>query len=717
MLRLGDIVEQILCYNPKANVDLIRKAYVFSAKVHQGQVRLSGEPYLTHPLEVSGILAGLRLDTTSVAVGLLHDTVEDMPFTSLDEIERVFGKDVRSLVDGLTKIGKIPYRSTEERTAENFRKMILAMSEDIRIVLIKLADRLHNMRTLQYMPPDKQRRISLETRDIYAPLANRLGMANIKWELEDLSFRYLEPEIYQEIKRKVAANRKERETLIKKAISIIQAELDKVKIKDSVEGRPKHFHSIYNKMLRKGIPFEDVFDLVAVRIITDTVANCYTCLGIVHSLWTPIPGQFDDYIAMPKPNMYQSLHTTVIGPYGPPLEIQIRTDEMHRISKYGIAAHWRYKEQRSNDDKYDQKFTWLRQLLELQQSLEDPREFLRSIKTELFSDEVYVFTPEGEVKELPKGAVPVDFAYSIHTDIGHRCVGAKVNGKMVSLNHTLKNGDIVRIITAAGHTPNQDWLKFVKTSRAINRIRHWIKSEQYKRGLALGREMCEREFKKYRLSLAKLERTDKLQEAAVKLGFHQGDRLLAAVGYGKISPHQVIKYFIPQEKLIPVEESGLKKLVKKLTFQSAAGIHIKGMDDLLIYLARCCNPVAGDEIIGFITRGRGISIHRADCTNALSLSSDPERRLAVEWDGKMAQAQAAAISVDCYDRKGVLADISGAISKADANIISLRSHPTKDSMATLDFTIEVSGLKHLTKIIKAINQIKSVYKAERVNIH
>ncbi len=717
MLRLGDIVENVLSYTPNANTDFIRKAYIFSAKVHQGQLRLSGAPYLSHPLEVSGILSELKLDVTSIVVGLLHDTVEDT-LTTLDEIERLFGKETSFLVDGVTKISQITFDNIEERAAENIRKMLFAMAKDIRVILIKLADRLHNMRTLEYVPKKKQIRIAKETREIYAPLANRLGMGRLRCELEDLSFKYLEPENFVTIEKKVAQSRKQRLEFIENTKQIVKTELKKTDIPADVTGRTKHYQGIYQKMQRKGVPFEEIFDLLAIRVITDTVQNCYGTLGIVHSMWTPIPGEFNDYVAMPKPNMYQSLHTTVIGPEGKPLEVQIRTREMHRIAEQGIAAHWRYKKKGKLDEKYDEKFEWLQQLLEWQQNLKDPREFLRSIKTDLFPDEVYVFTPQGEVKCFPKGATPIDFAYRIHTDIGHHCVGAKINGKIVPLKYQLKNGDIVNIITLTSHAPSPDWLKIVKTSRAINRVRHWVKVEQRQRSIALGKEICEKEFRKSSLNLAKAEKAGKLLEAAGQLGFQKEDDLMAAIGYGKVSAQMIISRLKPHEDSPQAQKdsSKFKKIMKKLVipFSNSQRVVIKGLNDLLINFAQCCNPVMGDDIIGFITRGRGVSIHRADCPNALSLTSDPERTIEVKWGSKIKGTQPVGISVLSGDRQGLLAEITEAISKTAANILTANIQTTSDKQATHKFVIEVKNLKQLNKIIKSIEQIKDVFKVERV---
>ncbi|MBI5788832.1 MAG: bifunctional (p)ppGpp synthetase/guanosine-3',5'-bis(diphosphate) 3'-pyrophosphohydrolase [Candidatus Schekmanbacteria bacterium] len=711
MLRLGDIIKKVELYQPHADTSLLEKAYIFSAKVHHGQIRYSGEPYLSHPLEVTGILADLKMDLPTVSVGLLHDTVEDTLVT-LEEIEALFGADIRNLVDGVTKIGQVEFSSPAEKAAENFRKMILAMANDIRVVMIKLADRLHNMRTLNYMPPEKQKRIAQETMDIYAPLANRLGIGRLKWELEDLSFRYLEPEMYYELRSKIAKTRRDRNKLVEQTQKLLKTELDKTGIKAEVTGRPKHFYSIYSKIQRKGVTFEEIMDLLGVRVITDSIQNCYAALGVVHSLWKPIPREFDDYIAMPKPNYYQSLHTAVIGPHAQPLEVQIRTDEMHRIAESGIAAHWIYKEGGQVEDKYSERFTWLQQLLEWQQDVKDPQEFMRSVKTELFPDEVFIFTPKGDVRNFPKGATPIDFAYNIHTDIGHHCVGAKVNGKLAPLNYELKNGEIVEIITSPLHQPSRDWLKIARTGKALNRIRYWLRAQQKQRSTTLGREICEKEMRHYALNLSKLERSGQLKEIAIMFNCQGVDDLMAAIGYGKISVRQIAAKILPPESLEKQQaESGFSKLLKKVTPSSQA-VKIKGFDDLLINYARCCNPVVGEDVIGFITRGRGVTIHRADCGNALNLS-DPERRIEVEWT-QSKSIQPVGIEVVSADRQGVLAEITGAISKIGINIINAKIHVDAGNKATHNFVIEVMDIKQLHKVLKAIQQIKDVLTVERI---
>jgi GTP pyrophosphokinase len=717
MIRLNDILEKMGRYLPGADFSLIEKAYVFSAKVHQGQVRLSGETYLTHPLEVAAILADMKMDIFTVASGLLHDTVEDT-YTTLDEIMQTFGPEIASLVDGLTKISKITLATREEEQAENFRKMLLAMAKDIRIVLIKLADRLHNMRTLEYLPPESQVKIAQETLDIYAPLANRLGIDRIKTELEDLSFRYLFPEEYRDLMREVAWKKEEREKYIQEVSSIISEKLSSYGLVGKVSGRPKHFYSIYKKMKAQNLEFQQVYDLIAFRIILATVKDCYEALGIIHSLWKPVPGRFKDYIAMPKANGYQSLHTTVIGPYGERVEIQIRTEEMNRTAEEGIAAHWQYKEGKGIAPKDSKQFAWVRQLLEWQQDLRDPREFLETVKIDLFPDEVYVFTPKGDVKQFPIGSTPVDFAYSIHTQIGQQCVGAKVNGKIVPLRYQLKNGDIVEIVTSPAHQPSKDWLKFVKTSRARTKIRQWIKAEARDRSVDLGKEICEREFKKYHLDFAKLIKSEEMNKIISDLSFQSFDDLMAEVGYGKVSSTQIIGKLIPAERFEKEKlekdmkaESRLSRLAKKIR-REPSGIQIRGIEDMMVRFAKCCNPLPGDAISGYITRGRGVTVHTADCPNILS--SDPERLIQVSWNLKEKAIHAVRVRVICNDRKGLLAEISTALASSEVNIIRAGVITTEDKKAICNFELEVNDLKHLQNAFRALTKLKNVLKVERL---
>jgi len=712
MIRLNDILEKMNRFLPGADLTLIEKAYVFSAKVHQGQVRLSGERYLTHPLEVAAILADMKMDLATVASGLLHDTVEDT-YTTLDEIQQTFGLEIANLVDGLTKISKITLATHEEQQAENFRKMLLAMAKDIRIVLIKLADRLHNMRTLEYLPPENQVKIAQETLDIYAPLANRLGIEWIKTELEDLSFRYLHPEEYSALAREVAWKKEEREKYIQEVSSIISDKLTSYGLVGKVSGRPKHFYSIYKKMQAQNLEFEQVYDVIAFRIILDTAKDCYEALGIIHSLWKPVPGRFKDYIAMPKANGYQSLHTTVIGPYGERVEIQIRTEEMSRTAEEGIAAHWQYKEGKVIAPKDSKQFAWVRQLLEWQQDLRDPREFLETVKIDLFPDEVYVFTPKGDVKQFPVGSTPVDFAYSIHTQIGQQCMGAKVNGKIVPLRYPLKNGDIVEITTSPGHQPSKDWLKFVKTSRARTKIRQWIKAEARGRSVDLGKEICEREFKKYHLDFGKLIKSGEINKIISDLSIQSVDDLMAEVGYGNVSSNQIIGKLIPPEKLEieKKEESRLKRLAKKIR-REPSGIQIRGIEDMMVRFARCCNPLPGDAISGYITRGRGVTVHTADCPNVLG--SDPERLIQVSWNLKEKAVHAVRVRVICNDKKGLLAEISSALASSEVNIIRADVSTTEDKKALCNFELEVNDLKHLQNAFRALTKLKNVLKVERL---
>ncbi|AAR35612.1 bifunctional (p)ppGpp synthetase/guanosine-3',5'-bis(diphosphate) 3'-pyrophosphohydrolase [Geobacter sulfurreducens] len=714
MIRLNDILDKVVTYNPVADLDLIRKAYVYCAKVHQGQTRLSGEPYLVHPMEVAGVLADLKLDVPTVVTGLLHDTIEDT-LTTREELEGMFGAEVANLVDGVTKIGKIHFKTKEESQAENFRKMLLAMANDIRVILVKLADRLHNMRTLQYQPEPKQRSISRETLDIYAPLANRLGISWIKSELEDLSFRYLEPQIYYDLASKVAKKKKERESYVEEVRQIIVSKLAEHDLKGDVFGRSKHLYSIWRKMQARNVDIDQIYDLVAIRVMVNDIRECYEVLGIIHSTWKPIPGRFKDYIAMPKGNMYQSLHTTVIGPHGERMEVQIRTSDMHRVAEAGIAAHWKYKEGKGYDEKEVKRFAWLRQLLEWQQELQDSHEFMNTVKVELFPEEVYVFTPRGDVKSFPKGSTPIDLAYTIHTDIGHRCVGAKVNGKLVPLKYELKNGDIVEVITSPHHTPSKDWLKIVKSSRARNKIRAWIKTEERVRSISLGKEILEKEFRRYSLNLAKLQKAGEIKRVASEFGLSTDDDVMAAVGYGKLSANQVIGKLLPEEKLQERQEqkeSRIGKMIGKLTGSSPSAIQIGGVDDVLVRFGKCCNPVPGDDIIGFITRGRGVTIHTADCP--VALENDPERRIAVTWNRERKAALPVKIRVSCHDQKGILANITQAITDCEANISSASIQSTVDKRGVNIFEVDVTDLDHLKRVMNNIMKLSGVISVERM---
>jgi GTP diphosphokinase / guanosine-3',5'-bis(diphosphate) 3'-diphosphatase len=717
MLRFNDILERLTSYNPNADTDLLRKAYVFSAKVHLGQVRLSGEPYLNHPLEVAGILTQLRLDVASVATGLLHDTVEDT-LTSLKEVRENFGEEIAQLVDGVTKISQISLQSSEDGQAENFRKMILAMVKDIRVILVKLADRLHNMRTLKYHSPEKQAEIAQETLDIYAPLANRLGIDWIKSDLQDLAFQYLHPDIYEEIRRKIAKKEKERLRYVDEVKRTLMKRLYENHIEGEVTGRLKQIYSIYLKMKGQNIDFDQVYDITAFRVVVHTIKDCYDVLGIIHSILKPIPGKFKDYIGLPKENMYQALHTSVIGPYGERIEIQIRTHEMHEIAEEGIAAHWKYKEGKALGEVDDKRFTWLRQLLEWQRDLKDDAEFIESVKVDLFPHEVYVFTPKGAVKQFPVGATPVDFAYSVHSDVGNHCSGAKVNGKIVPLRYELRSGDTVEIMTSPNQKPSKDWLKLVKTSRAKTKIRQWFTNEEREKSINLGKEILEKEFRKFSLQQTKLIKSGDLARVASEFSFQGVDDLIAAVGYGKVTANQIIGKILPQERLEQQreeqEEGRLKHLFKKITRGPKDALLIKGIDNVMVRYAGCCNPLPGDKVVGFITRGRGVTIHAADCQNAMD--DDPNRKVEVEWDSTKEYSYPVRIRIYSDDKKGLLAEISTSISSNGANITNARVDTTEEKKAVSTFEMEIRDLNHLKKVIKALEKIKGVDRVERLRI-
>lgn len=717
MLRFNDVLERLVSYNPHADTDLLKKAYVFSAKVHLGQVRLSGESYLIHPLEVAGILTQLKLDVASVATGLLHDAVEDT-LTTPKEIRENFGEEIAQLVEGLTKISQISLRSSEEGQAENFRRMILAMVKDIRVILVKLADRLHNMRTLSYHSSEKQMEIAQETLDIYTPLAHRLGIDWIKSELENLAFQYLHPDTYQDIQRKIAKKEKESARYIDEVKRTLLKKLYENRIEGEVTGRIKQIYSIYLKMKDQNIDFDQVYDITAFRVIVNTIKEVYDVLGIIHSLWKPIPGKFKDYIGLPKENMYQSLHTSAIGPYGERIEIQIRTHEMHKIAEEGIAAHWKYKEGRLIEEADDKRFTWLRQLLEWQRDLKDNAEFLETVKVDLFPNEVYVFTPKGEVKQFPRGSTPIDFAYSIHSDVGNRCVGAKVNGKIVPLKYEFRSGDTVEIMTSPGQKPSKDWLKFVKTSRAKTKIRQWFKAEEMEKSINLGKEILDKELRKYNLQQAKLIKSGELIKVANEFSFHEVDDLIAAVGYGKVTANQIIGKILPPERLEQKEEQEegrLKRLIQKVTRSgSKDALLIKGVDNIVVRYAGCCNPLPGDKVVGFITRGRGVTIHTSDCKNVMD--DDPHRKVEVEWDSTKEYIYPVRIRVYSDDKKGMLAEISNSISFYKANITNARVETTDEKKAIGTFEVEIRDLNHLKKVIKGLEKVKGVQRVERVRI-
>ena len=711
MTELQTLIEEIPKYQPGADLDLVNRAYRFSEKSHEGQQRASGEPYLSHPLEVAGLLVDFKMDVTTVTAGLLHDVLEDTRATK-DDLAREFGPEIAELVDGVTKIGKLAFSSREERQAENFRKMVVAMAHDLRVLMIKLADRLHNMRTLDYLAPEKAKKIAQETLDIYAPLAHRLGMAKVKAELEDLALRVMQPEDYQELMRRVAKRRLERENEINSLIALLQEKLGEVGIESKIAGRPKHFYSIWKKMHEGGREFDEIYDLTAVRVLTKTVRDCYGALGVIHSLWKPVPGRFKDFIAMPKVNMYQSLDTTVIGPKGDPVEIQIRTWEMHRVAEEGIAAHWLYKEKKGDRDRFDEAFTWLRQLMESQKEMKDPKEFLDTVRFDLFPDEVYVFTPKGDVKALPEGSTPIDFAYAVHTDVGHHCVGAKVNGKLVPLRYTLRQGDIVEVVASPTQHPSRDWLKIVKSSRSKAKINQWLKIAERARSLELGRELFDREAKKYRLVPATLLASEEMKKLLGEMGYATADDLLAAMGYGKSSVHQVLGKLAPT---VVREQEQAPDAKPKTARKSEGAVRIRGVDDVLVRFGKCCSPVPGDGIVGFITRGRGLTVHARDCMTVVKNVLDKERLLAVEWDSDEPATRPVKIAVYIgRDRPGLLAEITAAISSRHANITKAEITVTDDRKGINHFVIEVEDLHQLQGIMQAIRDVKDVMNVERV---
>ncbi len=712
IVRINDIIEQMLSYYPDADVDMVRKAYVFSAKVHKGQTRLSGEPYLNHPLSVAKLLADIRLDEYSVSTALLHDTVEDT-LATIEEIEELFGSEIAFMVDGVTKITAISKKSRLDKEAETIRKMLFAMSKDIRVIIIKLADRVHNMKTLQHLSLIKQKEISQQTLDIYAPIAGRLGMFSIKKELEDLSIKFIYTEIYREIDENIAVTSEQREKYVQEVIQIISEKLKQFRINARVSGRSKHIYSIYNKMLQQNLDFNQIFDLTAFRIIVDERRDCFEVLGIIHSIWKPIPGRFKDYISLPKANMYQSLHTTVIGPYGQRIEIQIRTEEMDRVAKYGIAAHWKYKEGRMIDQKDDQRFLWLHHLVETQKEVKDSKEFLDVFRVNLFPDEVYVFTPNGKVVELPKGATPVDFAYRIHTQVGNTCTGAKVNGKIVPLKHQLQSGDVVEIMTTQNHNPSRDWLKFVKTARARAKIKQWINIEQRQHYITLGREILERDIKRKNLKLLPLQKPNEPIAGFEKEGVKTVEDLFFALGHGRIKSGHVINRLFPQQAAETEEDNKLKIQSKKPPVRSSDGISVGGLNNVLIRFGKCCNPVFGEKIAGFITRGRGVSIHTVECPFLETV--DPERKIEANWDNSGKHISRVPIKVLCEDKKGILADITSSISASEINITKAKVYTQPDEKAVNVFEVEVTGLDQLELVIRSIKKVKGVLQVTRLH--
>jgi GTP pyrophosphokinase len=712
VIRITDIIDKVSDYDLDADLDIVERAYIYSARVHEGQVRLSGEPYLSHPLEVAGILADMKLDPVSVVAALLHDVIEDTHATP-EDIRKLFGPEVLHIVSGVTKLSSLPTGGSRARQAESIRRMILAMADDIRVILIKLADRLHNMRTLQFHSPNKRREIARETIDIYAPIAARLGIYWMKYELEETSFKYIQPDEFARIENFVSKSRGEREKYIETVKGFINKKLDESNLKFEIMGRNKTFYSIYQKMVSQNLAFEEIYDITAFRIILDSVPQCYEALGLIHSLWKPIDHKFKDYIGRPKPNMYQSLHTTVIGPYGERIEIQIRSWEMDKVANSGIAAHWSYKEGKRIDENISNKFAWIQNLVENQENFRDPGEFLENVRIDLFPDEVYVFTPRGEIKTLPRGATAVDFAYMIHTEVGNQCTGAKVNGRLAPLPYELKTGDIAEIITSKNSHPSKDWLKFVKTVKARSKIRHWIKTQEKERSITLGREMCDKAFRKEKMNFNTLVKSEKMMDIVEHFGFKAVEDLIANVGYGKITPLQIVRKFAPKSAEEDANESIFNKLIGRVRKKKLrAGVLVKGVDDILIKFGKCCQPVPGDAIIGYITRGYGVTVHRTTCVNALTMN--PERQIEVEWNQEINETYPVKIQIISHDRVGLLADVVGNISKFGANILNAKTETRENKIVDSYFTIVVEDTSHLEKILSAVKKVKLVQDVRRI---
>ncbi len=716
VIRINDIIDKVLAYSKDAQVQVIMGAYVYAAGRHDGQVRKSGEDYLVHPLAVADILADLRMDVDTIAVGLLHDTMEDC-LATYGEIEAEFGPDIARMVDGVTKIGKLQFSSREVAQAENFRKLVLAMAHDVRVILVKLADRLHNMRTLDHMRPDRQQAISQETMDIFAPIANRLGLSQLKMELEDLCFRYLHPEDYARLTEKLGSTEEERRAYIERASAVIREHLAENGLEAEVTGRPKHLTSIHRKMRDQHLDFEQLHDVLAFRIIVEELGECYTALGLVHSRWRHLPERLKDYIANPKSNGYQSLHTVVLGPEGRQIEVQIRTREMHRVAEYGIAAHWRYKEGHLALSREDlNKITRLRELFEAARDVEDPTEFMEAIKVDLFSDEIFVFTPKGDVKFFPRGATVLDFAYAIHTEVGHTCVGARVNGRMVPLRTVLRSGDRVEILTRPDQKPNRDWLEIAHTGRALTKIRRALREEERARGTELGRELLEAELKKRGRSLARMLRAGDIEAAAKRLGHRKPEHLYLALAQGHVSLHRVLREMLPADEVDLPEDDAATGVVtgflQKLRKRAESPVLISGEEDVLVTYARCCNPLPGEPVAGYITQGRGITVHVANCPQLLALA--PERRVRVDWHRRSRGTHSGELRIVCSNRTGMVADIGGVCKSLEININHIASEPTEDGRTVLSLEVNVSDVRQLTRLMRNIEKIDGVFSVERV---
>ena len=715
--KFRDLLKKVRANRPSDDLNIIRKAYDFSLEHHKGQSRASGEPYLAHPLEVASVLADMKLDSTAIAAGLLHDAVEDTGVT-IEEIEREFGESVAHIVEGVTKISKIDFASQEERQAENVRKMVLAMVDDIRVVLIKLADRLHNMRTLAALPQEKRALIARETLDIYAPIAHRLGMGKVRGELEDLAFQYVDPIGYKHIRDAVEQRRKSGEHFLEQIEGVIRDKLKENGIDARVESRIKRLYSIYQKLQRQRITVDQVYDLLAIRIVAASVKDCYAALGAIHQMWRPVAGRIKDFIAMPRPNLYQSLHTTVIAENGTPFEVQIRTEEMHHMAEEGIAAHWKYKDGAPVTARDEQRLAWLRQVVEWQKDISDPNEFLATFKIDLYPDEVYTFSPKGKVVILPRDATPVDFAYSIHTEVGHTCIGARVNGRMVPLRHRIRSGDIVEIITQSGHHPSRDWLGFVKSSRARNKIKHWLNIHQRERAIEIGKKLIEKEARKYRVALKDVKEAE-FQRVASDYGLGKHDDLLAGIGYGKFSARQVLGRLVPASAEAEAETEGkpggFTSVVRRVFGADTAAIKVKGQDDLLVYRARCCNPIRGEDIVGYVTRGKGVAVHARNCPNVTNLMYEADRRIDVAWgrDPSKPGTYPVKLTVFADDRAGMLKQITAVISDENTNIRNIEAR-TSESQASIDIVLDISDLKHLERIVGGLRKIAGIRDVQRV---
>ncbi|MDF0726805.1 bifunctional (p)ppGpp synthetase/guanosine-3',5'-bis(diphosphate) 3'-pyrophosphohydrolase [Cytobacillus sp. S13-E01] len=724
VLTAEQVIEKAKRYLIDKDIEFIQEAYNFAKEAHREQYRKSGEPYIIHPIQVAGILVDLDMDPSTIAAGFLHDVVEDTD-VSLQYIGETFNKEVAMLVDGVTKLGKIKYKSQEEQQAENHRKMFVAMAQDIRVILIKLADRLHNMRTLKHLPQEKQRRISNETLEIFAPLAHRLGISKIKWELEDTALRYLNPQQYYRIVNLMKKKRAEREQYLEDVIEEVKGRVKEVSIKAEISGRPKHIYSIYRKMVIQNKQFNEIYDLLAVRIVVNSIKDCYAVLGIIHTCWKPMPGRFKDYIAMPKPNMYQSLHTTVIGPTGDPLEVQIRTFEMHQIAEFGIAAHWAYKEGKPvhQTSSFEEKLTWFREILEWQNDASNAEEFMESLKIDLFSDMVFIFTPKGDVIELPSGSVPIDFAYRIHSEIGNKTIGAKINGKMVTLDYKLKTGDIIEILTSKhSYGPSQDWLKLAQTSQAKNKIRQFFKKQRRDENLDKGKELVEKEIKNLEFDVKEVLTTENLRRVAEKFNFSNEEDMYAAVGYNGITAAQIATRLTEKwrKKRDKEQDKNVADAVSEMrqfpaTKRRESGVQVQGIDNLLIRLSKCCNPVPGDNIVGFITKGRGVSVHRDDCLN-VHTSDAQERLIPVEWESKIHERREYNVEIEIsgFDRRGLLNEVLQAVNETKTNINAVSGKSDRNKMATINMTISIHNVSHLQKVVERIKQIRDIYSVRRM---